>query len=1177
MQTDSTVYRFFGSTYRPLATGFLAFVLLFFAAANLRAQVDQGTIAGSVVDSTGGVIPSADVTLTDTDTGLMLHGKTNESGEFVFSPIKIGNYTLSASAPGMQKTTQNNLHVDLQQRLSVDLRLQPGQVSETVTINGAPPLLQTEQASVGQVVSTTAINNTPLNGRNWVYIAQLTSGVTPTPTSRGGGTGDFNANGQRSQQNNFILDGVDNNINVVDYLNGASYVVRPPPDALAEFKVDTGDYNAEFGHSAGAVLNASLKAGTNDIHGSLWEYFRNNVLDARDFDAATIPKYRQNQFGATLGLPIIKNKLFFFGDLEANRIIYAETAVETVPTSLMRQGNFSELLNPALTQAGTAIRLYEPNSSGAAPLTCGSVLNSFCPNQIDPIALRLVNAFPAPNSNGAKTYANYVVSRNVRDNTFQWDTRMDYNISARDQTFARFSYSHEPQYRPPTLGSPLDGGAFQDDGNEINLTESFALSETHIFNPNLVNEFRFGYNYGSFALLQPNYNTDLAASLALGGIPYSPALATGGLPSFSVTGESLFGTAPYLPTREGQNSYQILDNITRVLGTHTVKFGVNFQSIRFRTSQVSAPLGAYTYTGLYTSNLGAANTGFGLADLLADQMNSASLSTLSQFNDDRWYRAAYVQDDWRVTPALTLNLGLRYEFVQPIRENTGRQANFVANSGDGPGTGSGVYVIPSLQQSATLSPNFTKLLTKDHVALAYSDNPALINVQNTNFAPRIGVAYAMQNNTVIRAGFGLFFGGLENRGGGTNLGNNYPFQFTSSFPAASCTAASCAGNGISLEDGFTAAIAAGLQNNISTPALQSYDVNIKTPYSLEQNLSVEHSLTNDLAASVGYVSSISHHLQVPLNPNAPAAITNASNSVQSLRPFPDLGNGSLTSSVADSNYNSFQAKLEKRLSHGYYFLATYTYAHSLDDAPTALTSDTGFPNTVLIPIRDSYSNSIFDVRHRVTLNSYYELPVGTGRKYLSHSRALDYAVGGWASSLTFIAQTGEPFTVTPANISSAAGLSAIAIPVGNPFRAGGAPNASNPTITCATQTRTKQHWYNPCAFADPLNGASIPRTGSGSQISSLPQVLAYQGGRRNNVYGPGLTRVNLSLFKDFPTFREQRLQFRVDGFNVLNTPAYNTPSTANISSNGGQITTSRVLQNLTPDARFFQLAAKYIF
>jgi hypothetical protein len=1166
------------TTVRNRLQGHIAWllVLLCLPAMPARAQLDQGTIAGTVTDSNAALIRDADLTLTSTDTGLVMHGKANESGEFVFSPIKIGNYTLSASAPGMQTTTQQNLHVDLQQRLSVHIVLQPGAVTDTVNVIMAPPLLQTEQASVGQVVSTTAINNTPLNGRNWVYIAQLAAGVAPSPASRGGGTGDFDANGQRAEQNNFILDGVDDNINIVDFLNGASYVVKPPPDALAEFKVDTGDYSAEFGHSAGAVLNASLKEGTNNVHGSLWEYLRNNALDARDFDSTTVPKYRQNQFGATLGFPVLHNKLFFFGDLEADRIIFAETDVTTVPTALMRQGNFSELLNPALTQSGTAIPLYEPNSSGKTPLTCGTAQNTFCTGQIDPIALQLVNFFPTPNSNGAKTYNNYVVNRNVSDNTFQWDTRMDYNISQKDQTFARFSYSHEPQYHPPTLGMPLDGGPFEDDGNEIDLGENFALSETHIFTSNLVNEFRFGYNYGSYSLLQPDANTDLATTLGLGGIPYNPTLSTGGLPSFSVTGEALFGVAPYLPTKEGENTYQILDNVTRIIGSHSIKFGVNFQNIRFRTLQVIAPLGSYSYTGLYTSNLGAPNTGFGLADFLANQMYSASLSTLSQFNDIRWYRSAYVQDDWTATQKLTFNLGLRYEFVQPIRENTGRQANFVADP-TGPGTGSGTYVLSSLQRNATLSPNFTTLLAKDNIGLAYSSNPALISAQKGNFAPRLGIAYVLSNKTVIRGGFGMFFGGLENRGGGTNLGNNYPFQFTSSFPAPSCSAASCPGDGLTLESGFATAIAVGLQNDISAPSLLSYDVHPKTPYSLEQNVSIEHSITDDFAASVGYISSMSHHLLVPLQPNASDAITNPSNSIQALRPFPAFGSGTLTSSVADSNYNSLQAKLEKRLSHGYNFLVTYTWSHSLDDAPTSLTSDTGFPNTNLIPIRDSYSNSIFDVRQRVTVNGYYELPFGLGRQYLNHNRLFDYAVGGWASSLTFVAQTGEPFTVTPANISSPDGLSDIAIPVGNPFRAGGTPNPTNPDVTCAAQTRTKQHWYNPCAFANPLNGTSIPSTGAGSQITNLSQVLSYLGGRRNNVYGPGLTRVNMSVFKNFRTFRQERIQFRVDAFNVFNTPAYNTPSTATDGSNGGQITTARTLQNLTPDARFFQLSAKYIF
>ncbi|MDR3413367.1 MAG: carboxypeptidase-like regulatory domain-containing protein, partial [Formivibrio sp.] len=541
-----------------------------------NAQMDQGTITGTVSDSTNAVIPGAELALTSIDTGLVLHAKSNEIGEFTFSPIKIGNYQLSAGATGMQTTTRQNIHVDIQQRLSIDIVLQTGSASETVTVDAAPPLMQTQQSSVGQVVSTNTINNLPLNGRNWVFIAQLSAGVTPTGAARGGGTGDFNANGQRAQQNNFILDGVDDNINVVDFMNGASYVVRPPPDALAEFKVDTGDYNAEFGHSAGAVMNVSLKSGSNAVHGSLWEYVRNDVFNARNWNAQSVPKYRQNQFGATLGLPVRRNKLFFFGDAEANRIIYAETTTDTVPTALMRQGNFSELLSSSLTQSGKAITLYQPNSAGTAALTCGTVQNALCSSQLDALALKLLNLFPSPNTNGSKVYNNYVVNRNVRDNTFQWDARTDWNISDKDQAFARFSYTHEQQYRPAPLGNVLDGGIFQDDGDMINRGENFAISETHVFTPNLVNEFRFGYNYGNFAFLQPNYNTNFAASLGLSGVPYSSTLQTGGLPTFAVSGVTPFGTVGYLPTKEGENVYQFLDNFTHIMGRHSLKMGVNF-------------------------------------------------------------------------------------------------------------------------------------------------------------------------------------------------------------------------------------------------------------------------------------------------------------------------------------------------------------------------------------------------------------------------------------------------------------------------------------------------------------------------------------------------------------------------------------------------------------------------
>ncbi len=362
--------------------------------------------------------------------------------------------------------------------------------------------METQESSVGQVLSTETINNTPLNGRNWVYIAQLSAGVAPPfGGTRGSGNGDFVANGQSAEQNNFILDGVDNNTNLVDFLNGSSYVVKPPPDALAEFKIETSNYSAELGHSAGAVVNASIKSGTNQIHGNLWEYLRNTNLDAQNWNAPSIASYHENQFGGTLGLPLIKNKLFWFGDMEANRISFGSTGTYTVPTALMKMGNFSELLNPSLTGSSQPIQLYQPNSGGTALQQCNGQNNVFCGPQMDPLALKLLNLFPSPNINNGRTYNNYAENSTNTQDTIQWDQRLDWNPTSKDQAYARYSYAHIPGTNAPPLGNVLDGSGFGG-VNVVNLAENFMLSETHVFDPALVNEFRFGYNWGKFSFFR---------------------------------------------------------------------------------------------------------------------------------------------------------------------------------------------------------------------------------------------------------------------------------------------------------------------------------------------------------------------------------------------------------------------------------------------------------------------------------------------------------------------------------------------------------------------------------------------------------------------------------------------------------------------------------------------------
>ncbi len=1190
---------------------YLALVLLFAIMTTGLAfgQADQGTITGVVQDSTGAVVGGASVTLTSVDTGLVVKAKADGGGIYVFSPVKIGNYTVTASATGFETTTETNLHLDLQQRLNVVVTLKPGAATETVTVSSEAPLMQTQESSVGQVVDTETINNVPLNGRNWVFIAQLSAGAVPSEGARGTGKGDFNANGQRAEQNNFILDGVDNNVNVVDYYNGASFVAQPPPDGLAEFKVQTSNYSAEIGHGAGAVVNASLKSGTNQLHGSAWEYLRNTAFDAHDWnnEALPVPAYHENQFGATLGLPILRNKIFFFGDVQANRIVFDETTYESVPTALERAGNFSELSSTTLSGQSNPIQLYQQTPNAApVPISGNNLANSSL--TINPLAQKLLNLYPLPNTNNGKLYSNYVVSRPARDNTFQWDTRADWNIGAKDNAYSRFSYWHEPGYRTPPLGAVLDGGGFGDDGTQTNLGENFMFSETHIFTQSLTNEFRLGYNYLHTGFEHPNAaNLDFASSLGLGGIPTAPL--NGGLPGVSVTGISGFGSPTWSTTDEHENVITLLDNVTKIVGNHALKAGVSFQSVRFSTLQPQQSRGTYNYTGEYTSNLNASNTGYGVADFLIDQQNSAGLSNETTNGDAFWYDAAFLQDDWRISPKLTLNLGVRWDMFQPYKDVGGLQASYNMTgpaslntsvdptSGLPAGSGSAVYKVPTegkaYAQAIFSQTNnaFPNVLALDNIALQYDSNPRLIDTQTHNFAPRIGIAYSPDEKTAIRAGYGIFYGGAESAGYYPNRGENYPFQYAAGFPAASCGTFSCPNDGIGLATGFANIVANGFASDVSDLQLRGSDTTFKVAYTESYNLSFERSLNKDIVATASYVGNTSRHLTVFPDPNGALALENPSNSTQEARPLPDFGGSQYSSYAGDSSYNALQTKVEKRLSNGYSLLATYTWSHVLDDAPTPLgtTGDNGFRQSNLIPIKMDWASTGFDTRHRVTFNAFYDLPFGQGRRFLNHGGLLNAVLGGWSTDTTWAAQTGNPFSVgLPGSFKAAAGGSANAVLNGDAFKTGG--SASN----CATKTRNRTNWYNPCQFANPWNPNDptnelehyIPKNAADAAatnavqpvyVTSLGSALGYLGGRRSAVYGPGYERVNMSIFKDFKVFHEHNVSFRADIFNVLNTPSLGEPNDRTNDGSGGNITGPRVFQALTPDSRFFQLSGKYSF
>lgn len=1167
------------------------------------AQIDQGGITGTITDGAGAAIPGANLTLVNQDNNLSFARTSSANGDYTFSPLKIGLYTLTVSAPGFKELKQENIRVNVSQNIGLKLSLKPGAVSDTVTVTSTPEL-QTEDASTGQVFSAQVINDTPLDGRNYVFIAQLTTGVAaPNQGFRQvAGAGDFTSNGSRISQNDFVLDGVDNNSNLQDFLNGATYAVRPPPDALAEFKVQSSDYDAELGHSTGAAINASIKSGTNQIHGSLWEYLENDRMNAADyFDRTAKTAFHQNQFGATLGGPIWRNKLFFFGDVQATRISSFVSAQpnNTVPTALERTGNFTEQLDANKTNGNGSIPLYLPGgnstpSAGAAEapgtpqryLNCNGVENVICPGQVNAVAKRILGLFPLPNQGvPGQVYQNYTVpATSVSNNTTQYDLRVDFNPSEHDQIFGRYSYSNNPENFTPPFGI-LDGGGFGSTGQNSNYGKSGVIGYTHFFGPTISNEFRVGFNYLNASYLQENSQTDIAAQYGLGGIPSGPNL--GGFPSISF-GSTIpingIGVPGYEPSAEKQNVLNIVDNVSKIFGAHSVKVGINFQHIRFYGLQPPNGIGSQSYSGTYTADPGQPTvlTGSGAADFLLDDMNSSNLNTVTPFTDLRWYESAYVQDDWKVNSRLTVNLGLRYEYTEPQRELHNEQANLIANYKPN-NQGSGTYLIPQSQKNYPIPPALLSSLTADNITIEYSSNDYLVNPQHFNFAPRIGISFAPDARNVFRAGGGYFYGGLENVGLGLNLANNAPFFVDSGFiPNPNIcqnvnNVVTCPTNGQTLETGFGAAAtsASALAAAAGVGTIYSNDQNAKTALTTAYNLSWQHSLTNSMSFTLGYQGNQSQHLRMSYNPNVYNAAVPRGADGQNLQPFHDFSVANVANSGV-GRYDSLQAKLDKRYSHGLYFLAGYTWSHCLDDAfgPIGQSEQGGYRNPIAVGFRYDYGACTQDVRNRFTFSPQVDLPFGKGRQFLNYAGLVDEVVGGWKASFIFQAQTGNPIFITSTNQGSSYPFRTGS----DPMAAGGtADPATQPQFVCATKTRTLSQWFNPCAFRNPPQASTVTDPANNLIASTVAGTIPFGPSGRQSVTGPGFNRLDMSLFKSFAVpFHESSVQLRADAFDVLNHPAFGNPNNSLQGSSGQAISSTR-FSGLIPSSRVLQVSARLTF
>ncbi len=1235
--------------------------VMLFSASPLPAQVDTGSISGTVSDPSGAVIHDASVTLTNEGTNAKLTTTAGADGGYKFTPVRIGSYSLTATYPGFQTTTQKNVVVNVSANVVANFTLKPGQVAETVEVTSAAPVLETQDASVGQVVNARNVNNLPLNGRNFTFLAQLAAGVnSPQADTRGNAaSGAFAANGLRPAQNNYMLDGIDNNSDTVDFLNGTNFVVLPPVDAIQEFKVQTTDFSAEFGRSGAAVLNATIKSGTNSFHGAVWEFFRNDKLDAADYferdvlaGGTTVTRKGQlnlNQFGVSIGGPVIKNKIFFFGDYEGLRRRQGSPHTGSVPTVAERSSgytNFQDLitgqsgtttdalgrtmpkgtiLDPATTRAVAGGFVRDPFLGPAS--TCSGAtttytlaacdLNILPAARLDANAIKLLNLYPAPTS--GSLFSNFTTSPAISENRNAFDTRVDFNINDKNQVFARFSYVDDPQFIPGIFGGVPDGGGFQE-GPQTALAQQSALAWTHVFSPSLVNVARAGLNYLHTTRVSPAANdlSDLPGQFGILGIPQDRL--NGGLPAFGISGLQTLGGNAFLPSDEVSSTFQVTDDFTKIYGKHTFKMGFEFQHVKFSTLQPPWSRGQFNFDGVYTDvpNVGGGNTGragflltpvastVGGVDFVGGP-NTVFVSNISLTDNGKNYYGTYFQDDWKVTPKLTVNMGLRWDFFGLVFEHHGNQANFVPS---GPPTGGPMYLIPNGPNSGNLSPSFLSLLGTDGIALQVGNKygKGLGRSQKDNFAPRVGFAYQVTPKLVARGGFGLFYNGFENRGFSPNLGENYPFQFNFQFfrpddnhsinNFAGCATATPAG-GPTLETGFSCTPLDPLLVNAGGLALRGIQFDYITPYSMSGNFTVQYQLTNSMSLQVGYVTSLGRHLEVFPNSNNVTAILPASAdrtkvpAAQGGIPFPDFGaNMSYAITSGNSHYHGLQTKVEKHFAAGLNFLATYTWsqvrsdAHDLLNGGSVGTSGGSNVNGYRAPgipgfgIEGDYSLAPFDIRHVIHLSGGYELPFGKNKRFLSNSGGFANVVaGGWSVNWAATLQGGQPVTIPCSTNPTSAGTACNAILVGNADT--GLHIDSNGQLSFLKNAAA---FNQPCVLGGAV-GAVVPIADQPTGCVPLTGLDSLGGGPAHFA-GPGFHRLDFSIFKDFLIGERFRLQFRSEFFNILNHPNFNAPgfggngvvaipgSTDFKSSNFGEVGSTR---DAPYDPRQIQFALKLYY
>lgn len=1056
------------------------------------AQTDTGAIAGAVHDASGAVVPDVEVRITNVASNVTQTFRTNADGQYQALQLIPGTYTVSAQHSGYSQEIQQNVTVNVQSRVEVDFSLKVGAVQEVVKVSSAAENLQTQSAEVGAVLSSQAINQLPLNGRDYDQLVLLAPGVYHDPSNEvaNAAEGRFSANGNLELQNYFELDGIDNNTGSENLQEQSVQAVIPPPDALQEFAIQTRTYSAEFGTSAGAVVNVSTKSGTNSFHGDLWDYIQNSAFDANTWfnNYGGLPKghFEQNQFGATIGGPIVRNHTFFFASYETLLSHQAQTVTSIVPTPAMKTGDFSSVASVHTLKAMAA------NQAGCI------TNNIVAPGCIDPVGQAILNLYPDPSPqlgpvNVFTGAPNYQFVTTVPNDTRTLDVRIDHTLTTRNQLFGRYANDISDYQAPLWTANPIAGnGDFST--QYILHDQSLALGWTYTKSSTTLNTAHFGY-LRDFSHSDPvglPLGVSDAPQFGLAGIPVTPE--TAGIPPNYIGGLTTIGSSIYRPQFQVAQVFQAVDDFYKLIGRHSLQFGYEYHENSLNFFDIEAPQGAILAEGVYTDT-----PGFGIGDYLLGDIQEAIYETALETNNYMRGNSFYGQDTWRVGPRLTVNYGLRYELYPPFwlnREN--KTSNFSSANGG-------------------------EIITANNQGWY---GRTLIHPDRMDFAPRVGFEYHMSKPLVWRGGYGIFHQFINRIGSESMLQLNPPFLLDDSLSQSLGSTTPV----FQLRNGFPSAQLAA--QGISLPSLQirAQDPNERTTYVEQTSFGPQIQISNDTVLNLTYIGNWGRKMNRLRNANQ-GIVTGFTGTGLPVVTFPYPSLNTVTQAVSgagqhsflelatndgNTDFNALEVNLERQISHGLMYQISYTWSHNMADFVDNLTGGSTPQNAY--DYEHEMSNSAQDVRHRFVGAATWALPVGRGGWVLKNGGPVAEILGGWQANAIVSLQTGIPFDVTgPDESDTGSNHAAYANCVGNPF----VGTSKNPHEYAGSNA--------PGAF---INVAGFATPALGTFGTCRPRMF----------HGPGIEQEDLSLFKSFPMGESRNLEFRAEFFNAFNHPSFANPS-----------------------------------